>query len=474
MCFFSFFRNKRNYREQINTSNQKKEWVIESFSDFNDLISQINSIKNKKDYENNKIVIKKKVYFPNKTIDTPINLSNCIFEEVVNFANTTFSDIVIVTSIFNKSANFNNCTFKGEETNFTFTKFNGDTQFQNANFSSKITRFEKTEFNNKTLFIKADFYNEVSIGATFTDNVHFSEAKFLGDRIKFNGSTFNKKVRFHHCEFYNWVKFENTTFNKLVDFYRAKFLAPQQFHLTDFMDRVIFSDAVFEKEAQFIHCKADINSIINFHSTTFNKGLDISRSNFNICKVSFWDIKINGLNKALSSELYKNNFGDYEYLPSVPKKLRESMRFIKNNFYAENNRIEGLDFYKEEMKIYEKELKSVDWQNRFLLFLHKNSNNFETDWIMGVLFTILVGLITFSFIMISLILSTPPELEITDKFQDFLYNFGQIINITQWSNITIYEVPIKGWEYAILFIGRIFISYGYYQTIQAFRKYGKS
>ena len=26
----------------------------------------------------------------------------------------------------------------------------------------------------------------------------------------------------------------------------------------------------------------------------------------------------------------------------------------------------------------------------------------------------------------------------------------------------------------ILFIGRIFIGYGYYQTIQAFRKFGKS
>ena len=33
----------------------------------------------------------------------------------------------------------------------------------------------------------------------------------------------------------------------------------------------------------------------------------------------------------------------------------------------------------------------------------------------------------------------------------------------------------KDWFfYLILFIGRIFIGYGYYQTIQAFRKYGKS
>lgn len=51
--------------------------------------------------------------------------------------------------------------------------------------------------------------------------------------------------------------------------------------------------------------------------------------------------------------------------------------------------------------------------------------------------------------------------------------------VSEIENVVIPIIPIDqqkdlGLGYAILFIGRIFIGYGYYQTIQAFRKYGKN
>ena len=56
----------------------------------------------------------------------------------------------------------------------------------------------------------------------------------------------------------------------------------------------------------------------------------------------------------------------------------------------------------------------------------------------------------------------------------FLTSLVDVFNITKWSNIKIIDIEISGFSYLLLFIGRIFIGYGYYQTIQAFRKFGKS
>jgi hypothetical protein len=54
--------------------------------------------------------------------------------------------------------------------------------------------------------------------------------------------------------------------------------------------------------------------------------------------------------------------------------------------------------------------------------------------------------------------------------------FLQFLNIAKWGyspfGIDIQKSYPEG--YIILFIGRIFIGYGYYQTIQAFRKFGKN
>jgi len=53
--------------------------------------------------------------------------------------------------------------------------------------------------------------------------------------------------------------------------------------------------------------------------------------------------------------------------------------------------------------------------------------------------------------------------------------FLQILNITDW-RLDLWEMNLHNSPlgYAIIYVGRIFIGYGYYQTIAAFRRYGKS
>lgn len=502
------------------------------------------------------------------------------------------------------------------------------------NIIAQVREEEKQqEIKTRKIFITEDIiFNDI-----FSDNIEIYNCVFE-KKIDFSDCRFEKKIKLYNCTFLRRAYFNNTTFKDLVDFYGCTFKEPQQFHKTDFNRVAIFSNATFEKEAQFIYCTTDTSSsYISFQSAKFKKGFDIARANFN-CKVSCWDIQVEdkGLLEAINSDYYfsdfnlkwldenRNNKKELAKWTPASKKLRESMRFIKNNFYAENNQIEGLEFYKKEMDVYEKELKSnlkghhnsnkekikskknwteiilvalfiilliiyllgnediywaliiifsvhsefainklnvkkqdiidnlkenplvnstlliltagciylyfstlyqypqetckLSWvifgigilvpvlfiteltKDNIILLLNKHSNNFGTDWVRGVIFTTMCGLITFS------LMANKSELKWDISIEGFnrvLNNTIKIINVFDTNPFDkennkedkennkdckaenkenkknekdddILFSNINGITFFILIIGRIFIAYGSYQTVQAFRKYGKS
>ena len=102
----------------------------------------------------------------------------------------------------------------------------------------------------------------------------------------------------------------------------------------------------------------------------------------------------------------------------------------------------------------------------------KNSNSFGTDWVAGVNFTLLIALIS-----TMIILSMTPHIVFSfdiEGIENFIRTLVEILNITEWADIKILNKEPNTWQYILMFFSRIFIGYGYYQTIQAFRKFGKS
>ena len=519
------------------------------------------------------LVFTEEINIIKKNIDKEIDFSNCIFQEDVDFSGCTFNkknsfsyiknnqgQIIANASIFEKRVNFSKVIFK-ESVNFSGTKFSAKTEIDD---NSKII-------------------------------------------VNFGGVKFEENIRFHYCKFCNNVTFENTTFNKLVDFYYTEFFRPQQFHLTDFFDRAIFSNTIFHQEIQFIYCRTNSNSYIGFESAEFKRGLDISRSNFN-CNLNFWNITIEKkgeeyIFKNIDDIKYKNDFKAHDEAPSVYKQLRETYRIIKDNFYKQNNKIEGGKFYKKELEIYEISIgkdKNKDknkngslslllktseiyrnitniimclistfflliillspifpfeiidsnvitilnknplilnllllihtlfayfyyGSDKIILIANKISNDFGTNWVKGVLFTIcitiltyvtlffsMLGLEAFSIILIiymsivaffisidsiakkkiffigtilSIIVFVFYTYSIGKYFNfrisiknvnNFIGDFINIHTFISWKDLKINHKEVTGISLLILFIGRIFIGYGYYQTIQAFRKFGKS
>ena len=524
------------------------------------------------------------------------------FENPTEIKNTKFERV-----IFSQQANFHNVLFY-DDISFQNTIFTGKTYFLNIT-SKKISENTIIGREKEFSFNGAKFQSETYFNGNNYIELNFSEVEFgVKDKdvtISFSNAKFYESIRFHHCDFYSSINFENTTFEKLVDFHGAIFFEAQPFHFTDFSEEAIFANVKFKKEVQFLYCKIKPDSYIRFESSIFERGLEISRSNFRR-NINFWDITIDKegeqeIFRNLNNQHYKDikyidDFGKYptKEVPMVYRQIRETYRIIKDDFYAQNNRIEGLKFYEKEMSVYleEKRLSKTKkeekhesncykkfkgdkifysliiimvitiilwgcykyfifyiiliisfvlvlverWyknkeklktknplkqnnyfsfifliigiifylicirevmntihymgisyiflffsaaflyfyqeRDRIILWFNKNSNSFGTDWVAGVNFTLLIALIS-----TMIILSKTPHIVFSfdiEGIENFIRTLVEILNITESADIKILNKEPNTWQYILIFFSRIFIGYGYYQTIQAFRKFGKS
>jgi hypothetical protein len=370
---------------------------------------------------------------------------------------------------------------------YRIQNFKTDKIFDLLDFIRIIDTPEKIHIDKKVMFVNDTFEFEINFSdcifeqglvlraCKFVENVDFRHCTFNG-RTVFKKSKFEKKVRFHNSEFNSSINFENTAFKDLVDFYYATFYSTQQFFLTDFLSVAIFSNVTFTRQIQFLYNKTTKDTIISFENATFQQSLDISRANF-WCKLSFWKAEINSNPKEIW--LYERDHISEKHIAKpiqAFKVLRETFRIIKDTFHKEGNQIESLLFYKYEMIIYEKEVKASKMKNaveeRISLFFNKNSNFFGTSWLRGLGFTFLVTLFFYTLFLFTFY----DELVFDNSWNAIsqtVKHFTEFLNIAKW-DIKPFGINDYNWGYVALFIGRIFIAYGYYQIVQAFRKYGKS
>lgn len=476
-----------------------------------------------------------------------VTFNEAKFERIVSFEKfenpTEIKNTKFERAIFSQQANFHNVLFY-DDISFQNAIFRGKTYFLNIT-SKKIsenTINKEKEFS----FNGAKFQNETYFRGNNHIELNFSEVEFgVRDKditISFSNAKFYENIRFHHCDFYSSINFENTTFEKLVDFYLAIFHNEQQFLRTDFFGTCIFSGVTFEKEVQFLYNRVKSDSYLNFESSIFSRCIDISRANFR-CTINFWNIKIQGIENIQTYQKYIDDFGKYprdkkNISPTTYSKIRETFRIIKSNFYMENNKIEGLNMYKNEMSVYQREQFSLLGYNRLdkilytikqnikikyifisvffiffgyfnlkmilnneskflityllfvalpisfillfyikdiiLLLLNRISNKFGTDWIRGVSFIVIMGVIT-SYILLKKSYNfwsfEPYNLKAWEESVAFFLNVINIVDMKPFDNGVksanglIQLVQDNDFNNIILFMGRIFIGYGYYQTI---------
>jgi len=346
---------------------------------------------------------------------------------------------------------------------------------------------------------KFDFFNCV-----FKEKV---SVKILERNFRFEGCQFEKtfvcrdsefkgKARLRNCVFHGTTDFRNTKFIDLADFWRSTFMERAIFYKTDFQGITVFSAATFEKNVLFTY--ALIEKPILFRGTTLKAGIDLSTAiipgNIGTYGLSFGDFRTK--NGKLNDDDYEKAISESGDIPI--KNKRETFRILKQANIQQNNAIESIPFQVLEKKtlltelttsISRKKSKSEKeswieflaekWNSIWdlvVLFLNWISNSFGRAPFQSAIFTLLVGAIFFYL-----------NITQTEKY-DMALNWEWEIVCTEIPNYVRFILPthslqymedpkfyekyaVTNWYYLWDMLGRIFIGFGIYQTIQAFRKF---
>jgi hypothetical protein len=270
------------------------------------------------------------------------------------------------------------------------------------------------------------------------------------------------------------IDLQNIVFKKLFEIYDSTVTGISIFNKVDFEENVVFTLSKFRQNILFTYStfeKLGIFSRAKFLDEKNNPtGLDLSQSIIN-GNLTFFETNL----KNYSSEKISSESDQYDIaiteIASIPNQnKRETFRIIKHQLIEQNNQIEAENYLKLEKQSFleEKNLEAIYEDSVFKTFgiilndyivlkLNKYSNGFKTSWRTALIFTLFVAFISHFF------------LQLSDVYRYTLTNYFRLINPVDFSFYNMDYIPSG--TYIGYFIAKIFIGYGIYQFIQAFRKF---
>lgn len=294
---------------------------------------------------------------------------------------------------------------------------------------------------------------------------------------------------FNNCTFKTKAKFDKThlmysSAPLTGNFFDVVFEDDAYFNGAQFQFGCFFNGARFNGLAMFIGVNSSVSTIGDFSGGTFQKrsffdNATFSKLVFNDCEfVDVGSFKyLNVVELKVSKAIFLKGA---DFLNSnIHKGDRETFRIIKNEFQRINNSVEALHYRAKEMVAYEAELsfksRPSEW---FLLWLNRISNGYGLSWTRGVLFTVIVAAVFFSIYLLTLerlpftwgVKSLPSFVAAADVTLGYFLRFFTITHDYDFMQ----QFKPNGVSYFVDFVSKIFIGYGIYQTVQAFRKHGRT
>lgn len=358
-----------------------------------------------------------------------------------------------------------------------FTEARPQNKFRN-NFLFKNTIFKK-----KVNFSEIRFIQEANFeGSVFQNDASFYKCEFKENaifrKVEFRGITTFKEAVFHKYGSFSdsiigKINFQKTIFHDYASFRQSCFTAKARFNLTEFMGSAYFQDMSEKNTGHILFQDAIFTKKVIFRNSSFNE-LKIAYSSFeSTCDFSNADINIFNI----QSGIFKETGLFHE--ASIKVANRETLRSVKHEFKKLDNQFEALVYQKREKEAYHAELKEKPWydENKAILFLNKISNQHGLSPLTGIIFTLSVVIIFY----------VPNLFLLKDSFWQFGWNgwqeffevFGISIKLLMKSLYAAHsfdylkEYNPKAITFVFDMVGRIFLTYGYYQTVSAFRKFSK-
>lgn len=422
-------------------------------------------------------------------------------------------------TIFDKCFDISNCDFR-----YDFRLCN------NCKYNDRVI-IEKNKFNKTFDISNSHFNNDNIIPVLISYNEFLSKAKF--DEISSNREviiekcTFFDEVDFSNCTFHKRIVIKGCVFKKGVTFNRTHFVSGFSFINNNICSCINFENCVFGGKIKIFYIEGEIYEI-NFIASVIKGLLELNSLRSSIFLSEDAYIKLNNIFIEPAGYLIIRNinenhkftgvidFTDANLLGNVVLKNIYLERFLLTNavmvggFFTEhlyfkedsdsqtyvrlkdealknNNSIKALQYREKEMLAYSKELNSqISWNNigkwltdESILFLNTMSNKNGLSWLRGVFFTILCAIIFFWIINFLGIEENQPHFFVLDLETFHFEGVGEIWKkFLNMFYLTDFKEKFHGTELnplgeTVFFISKIFISYGIYQTIVAFRKFSK-
>ncbi|NRB60302.1 MAG: hypothetical protein HRU50_10260 [Winogradskyella sp.] len=408
---------------------------------------------------------------------------------------------------------FENCVFKS---GLSFKK-SIEFSFLNCTFDSEIT-FQYLKVNGLYEFKNDTVFKEKVVFKSNNAKLYFKECTFEKE-LKAKDVTFDNKIRLHNCYFTEKTDFRNTKFKELADFWCSTFNKRTIFFKTDFYGTTVFSGVTFNENVLFTYSLIDKNLILK--GTKPLKGFDLSLAII-AGELLLFDFNLSNFKSDTKSYVSQQDYdNDVSTIGKIPiKNKRETYRIIKNQLISQKNTIDATKFSYLESSTLRKEvfskifsfpnkksfnrigewyqetknkskftgvlkngtihiLKAIyNWlsaiANYILLSLNRLSNRHGTSYVFGIIFTLIVGALFYC-----LSVTSTSKYEITYAFdwaivKENISGYVQFLIPTHrftYLNDIMKGHTLESGFYIWDVLGRIFIGYGIYQTIQAFRKY---
>lgn len=351
-------------------------------------------------------------------------------------------------------------------------------QREHLNFYKILQQYPKHELNTLE-FLSCHFKSSFQLNSEYRNSnlpnlsFNFNLCHIYG--ITMSESVIQGKLKFRKCKFERSLYVYNTIYKGYVEFFNCTFNQRVRFVKSKFEDTVVFTKSIFEKNAFFTYTR--FNDFGIFNRANFKLGLDLSQSTI-LKELSFNGVDVDNFSTVpitQDDELFEKTVSDGK-IPTINKK--ETFRIIRNNLLKSNNKLESVRYDYLERLSYEQFLSESGkkwYDGDMLIFsLNRLSNKHRHSFKQGVKFTLFV-VIALHFL--SLLMSGNFEFATDDFWKHFPTNIkGIIISLNPAHSIKslkeLYRVDQFGVGfYAFNYISRIFVGYGIYQTIQAFRKF---
>lgn len=412
-------------------------------------------------------------------VDYPVIIEGIECDELV-FDHLSFNKDVVF-SITSKSTigrlSFYDCYFNGTKneslniTNITCNEFDMIHCFSRANVS--LDCFEcKGNFNVENVDIKGgvEFRNFRLLPKKDTE--FYFEGRISHD-VKFSNCLLSKKttvnVEARGSIIYEYINFDT---KEVVD-NNSKVLR---------LGEICMSGTTIGKQLVFLSCNIGTIDMINV----------------NVNSISEFDFRYNRLmNQAATilrnGALLRNDDISYsKYTADIYddclraisiRKLRKKIHILERLSSATKNDIEEFKKIEHENNKKNRKWKTVEWlwlllmnlfsEEGLLLWLNKYSNNYNRSWFRGIKFTLIIALI--AYFALNYFGMQQPFFEIDWHFNGFgevLVGYLSLLDIFNLiGSSTMFELTPIG--KLLMFLFKIIIAYGEWQTIYAFYKYKK-